>query len=202
VAGLLKYYTVGVETRQLKTPSRNLRSTHRRPRLHHPNVQSPGKELFEAGQTLLEKSGLANFSNRRFVARNDEQIIERDWAAQFDPRFGRYMAWVLFVVGAENLAKAACVCSNVINVSSKTQLEHYVGKKKYFKTLCANTELSGSDKEHTLITGYTALKEIRNRDAHSYRRNKRRANFSSVNDELVPAFNTLLEAMEHGGHRF
>ena len=26
---------------QLKTPSRNLRSTHRRPRLHHPNVQSP-----------------------------------------------------------------------------------------------------------------------------------------------------------------
>ena len=160
------------------------------------------KELFEAGQTLLEKSSLANFSNRRFVARNDEQIIERDWAAQFDPRFGRYMAWVLFVVGAENLAKAACVCSNVINVSSKTQLEHYVGKKKYFKTLCANTELSGSDKEHTLITGYTALKEIRNRDAHSYRRNKRRANFSSVNDELVPAFNTLLEAMEHGGHRF
>ena len=52
------------------------------------------------------------------------------------------MAWVLFVVGAENLAKAACVCSNVINVSSKTQLEHYVGKKKYFKTLCANTELN------------------------------------------------------------
>ena len=38
------------------------------------------KELFEAGQTLLEKSGLANFSNQRFVARNDEQIIERDWA--------------------------------------------------------------------------------------------------------------------------
>ena len=43
MAGLLKYYTVGVETRQLKTPNRNLRSTHRRPRLHHPNVQSPGK---------------------------------------------------------------------------------------------------------------------------------------------------------------
>ena len=41
MAGLLKYYAVGVETRQLKTPSRNLRSTHRRPRLHHPNVQSP-----------------------------------------------------------------------------------------------------------------------------------------------------------------
>ena len=32
MASLLKYYTVGVETRQLKTPSRNLRSTHRRPR--------------------------------------------------------------------------------------------------------------------------------------------------------------------------
>ena len=41
MASLLKYYTVGVETRQLKTPSRNLSSTHRRPRLHHPNVQSP-----------------------------------------------------------------------------------------------------------------------------------------------------------------
>ena len=45
VAGLLKYPTVWVETRQLKTPSRNLHSTHRRPRLHHPNVQSPGWEL-------------------------------------------------------------------------------------------------------------------------------------------------------------
>ena len=30
-----------VETRQLKTPNRNLRSTHRRPRLRHANVQSP-----------------------------------------------------------------------------------------------------------------------------------------------------------------
>ena len=47
MAGLLNYSTVGVEPRQLKTPSRNLRSTHRRPRLHHPNVQSPAnnKEL-------------------------------------------------------------------------------------------------------------------------------------------------------------
>ena len=41
MAGLLTYSTVGVETRQLKTPNRNLRSTHRRPRLRHANVQSP-----------------------------------------------------------------------------------------------------------------------------------------------------------------
>ena len=45
MAGLLNYSTVGVELRQWKTPSRNLRSTHRRPRLHHPNVQSPAGTL-------------------------------------------------------------------------------------------------------------------------------------------------------------
>ena len=57
------------------------------------------KELFEAGQTLLEKSGLANFSNRRFVARNDEQIIERDWAA---------------------LSRAERKCTNGVSMSSVT----------------------------------------------------------------------------------
>ena len=68
------------------------------------------KELFEAGQTLLEKSGLANFSNRRFVARNDEQIIERDWAAQFDPRFGRYMAGCCLWLGRRTWRRPrACV---------------------------------------------------------------------------------------------
>ena len=40
-----------VETRQLKTPRRNLRSTHRRPRLHRPNVQSPAETMW-----LWEKS--------------------------------------------------------------------------------------------------------------------------------------------------
>ena len=56
MAGLLKYYTVGVETRQLKTPSRNLRSTHRRPRLHHPNVQSPANNRVTGGKVISSKT--------------------------------------------------------------------------------------------------------------------------------------------------
>ena len=69
--------------------------------------------LFEAGKALLEKSGLARYSGPSFVASDDKERFDEYWKAEFHPEFGRYMAWVLFSVGAENLAKAACVCNGV-----------------------------------------------------------------------------------------
>ena len=63
--------------------------------------------LFEAGQALVAKSGLAKYSGAYFVACDDEAGFDEYWKREFHPEFGRYMAWVLFSVGAENLAKAA-----------------------------------------------------------------------------------------------
>ena len=44
------------------------------------------------------------------------------------------------------------------------------------------------------------LKDVRNRDAHSYRKNVRDADFPLVEEDFVPAFNILVKAMRHGGH--
>lgn len=74
--------------------------------------------LFEAGKALLGKSRLIRWNRETgvFEARypgNNDCNFEKFWKVKFHPKFGRYIAWVLFSVGAENLAKAACVCNKV-----------------------------------------------------------------------------------------
>ena len=107
------------------------------------------------------------------------------------------MGWVLFSVGAENLAKTACVC-NGVKVSTRATLGTYTNAG-YFRELCKKTGLSG-DPERTLEKGYKRLKEVRNRDAHSYHKNVRSADFPLVKQSFVPAFNVLVEAVRRGGH--
>jgi hypothetical protein len=66
--------------------------------------------LLDAGKTLLLNSGLVLFDVHSFADREDDSEFEQ-YAGCFHERFGRYMAWVWFSVGAENLAKAALVCN-------------------------------------------------------------------------------------------
>ena len=68
------------------------------------------RPIFESSKILLVKSGLVGFSRNCFVAKEPEKEFEKYWARDFDPEYGRYMAWVWFSVGAENLLKAALVC--------------------------------------------------------------------------------------------
>ena len=109
------------------------------------------------------------------------------------------MAWVLFSVGAENIAKAACVCNQVVTAKSKLKLEVYIKSKGRFRDLCKKTGICDDD-EYTLQEGYKRLKRVRDRDAHSYRKNVRSTNFPLVEQTFVPAFNILVEAMRRGGH--
>ena len=67
------------------------------------------RTLFEAGAALLRKSGLVHWSGQTlaFVPTypgTDDSEFEKYLKAEFHPKLGRYMAWVLFSVGAENLA--------------------------------------------------------------------------------------------------
>ena len=78
--------------------------------------------LFEAGKALVEKSGLVRYHAQHFVASDDKARFDRYWKEQFHSEFGRYMAWVLFSVGAENLAKAACLCNGVVKVDHRPTL--------------------------------------------------------------------------------
>ena len=70
--------------------------------------------LFGASKSLLEESGLVCYADQRFTWKNCEEDIEKCWKKRFDAEFGRYMAWVWFSVGAENLVKAALVCSGLL----------------------------------------------------------------------------------------
>ena len=152
--------------------------------------------LFNASRALVEKSGLANYTGCRFVACDDQEEFNRHWEREFHGEFGRYMAWVLFLVGAENLAKAACVCSVVVKMKHKPTLEKFVDK--HFRELPG---LCDGDKDR-LIEGYKKLTDVRNRDAHSYRRDVRSTDFPLVAQTFVPAFNILLKAMRKDCHRF
>ena len=164
--------------------------------MSHANCQV----LFQAGHVLVEKSGLAHYWGPLFVACDNQVTFDEYWEEEFHPTFGRYMAWVLFSVGAENLAKAACVCNGVVKASSKPALEDYTKSKGHFQELCKKTGICG-DVKYTLQEGYKRLKNIRNRDAHTYRKNVRSRDFPLVKQTFVPAFNVVVEAMRLGGHR-
>ncbi len=169
--------------------------------MHHSEYEL----LFEAGKALLVKSGLVCWDEQAFTfapkyQSNDETAFEDWWKKAFHPEFGRYIAWVLFSVGSENLVKAACLCNEVVPKTPKLEtLGTYV--KKHLPKLCKCRNICGKRKTD-LIDGYKLLKDIRNRDVHDYKANERRPNFPDIEKRFVPAFNILAETMKtkhHGG---
>jgi len=76
-----------------------------------------GDKLFNASKELFKNSGLViwNEEQEQFLARNsgDDREFEKYAIEKFGQGFGRYNCWVMFSVGAENLAKAACVCNEI-----------------------------------------------------------------------------------------
>ena len=133
--------------------------------------------------------------------------FEKYVSEQLDPQYGRYIAWVLFSVGAENLAKAACVCSGCVPVSSDG---HYGELGKYMRRVNGEPKghlvrlalaryLTDSDRK-ALTDGYLKLIDIRNRDAHTYVPTVRHLNFPDVEKHFVPAFNILVRTMQCNGH--
>ena len=187
------------------------------------------RKLFGAGKSLLEKSRLVHYGGDSFVGNSDENDFEKYWGDNFDRDFGRYMAWVWFSVGAENLVKAALVCNGLLK--SKPQTLGYPIYSRDTDAACWIHEVlqcqqssSGgygtlghiwrvkldklsecrgvaASKSKELKAAYKYLTEaIRNRDAHSYIKNKRRRDFPAVGGLFVPAFNTLVETMKVRGH--
>ena len=158
------------------------------------------KVLFDAGKSLIEKSGLAKYCDPHFVACDNQDAFDEYWQGAFNPKFGRYMAWLLFSVGAENLAKAACVCNGLVEAKHKKKMEDYIGPKGYFRDLCTMTGICEND-WRTLQKGYKRLKKVRDRDLHSYRPEVRSKNFPLVEQKFIPAVNILVEAMVRGNHQ-
>ena len=187
------------------------------------------KNLFGAGRSLLESSRLVRYTGDVFVPNDDEDGLEKYWQESFDPDFGRYMAWVWFSVGAENLVKAALVCNGLLAgeeqtlgysiYSRDTSTASWIDEVLRSRTSPKGgygmlgdiwrdklDELAacrgiGAIENNTLKAAYKYLTQaIRNRDAHSYIENQRRKDFPAVEGLFVPAFNTLVQAMKGRGH--
>ena len=167
------------------------------------------ENLFLAAKALMEKSRLVSFQDGSFHACTDECAFEKYVGEQLAPKYGRYMAWVLFSVGAENLVKAACVCSGCVPESPTGHygtLGAYLHKKKekldgHLVRLAQQTCLTDDDSKK-LTDGYLELIEIRNRDVHSYVYGVRRLHFAFAEAHFVPAFNVLVGTMQCNGHSF
>lgn len=186
-------------------------------------------KLYEASKRLLEGSRLVRYCAGSFLINGDEEGLEACWRENFDPDFGRYMAWVWFSVDAENLVKAALVCNCLLKArkpnDSYPVYWHDIGKESWIEEVlgtrrnagggygelgdiwkCKLDELSDM-RRHTEAEGkelkaaYKYLTQaIRNRDAHSYVANQRRRDFLAVEPIFVPAFNTLVQTMKDRGH--
>ena len=158
------------------------------------------KEPFDASKALLCKSGLIRWDGETFVpvyTDNDDSKFKKYCKEQFHPRFGRYMAWVLFSIGAENLVKAAYVCSKDDSAPLKWNLGRFTPAK--LVELCKGVDISDCGKDR-LTDGYKLLKRVRNRDLHIYVRDVRGGNFSDVKATFVPAFKILVEVMKRKHH--
>ena len=164
-------------------------------------------KLFLAARTLMEKSCLVLYQENGFHACSDQSAFEQYVNEELDPQFGRYIAWLLFSVGAENLAKAACLCTGTVAVSPTGHygtMGSYLRREKgrlegHLIRLTRKTNLTNEDKQK-LTNGYLELIKIRNRDVHSYVYGVRRLHFGFAEAHFAPAFNVLLGTMQRNGH--
>ena len=163
--------------------------------------------LFLAAKALMEKSRLVLYQGGSFHACTDESAFEKYVGEKLDPQYGRYMAWLMFSVGAENLAKAACVCAAVVRESPTgnygtmgAYLRRVKGRLEgHLVRLAQETCLTGDDNKK-LTDGYLELIKIRNRDVHSYVYGVRQLHFAFAEANFVPAFNALVWTMQRNGH--
>ena len=185
--------------------------------------------LFRAGRSLLEGSGLLRYCGDSFTCNSDQEGLERWWSDSFDTEFGRYMAWVWFSVGAENLVKAALVCNGLLQEEEEnpdypiywrdTDRENWVAEVLQCQENAGggygslgriwDAKLDKLSRKRgipepqgrELKAAYKYLAQaIRNRDAHSYKRNRRRRDFPAVEGVFIPAFNMLIRTMRDRGH--
>ena len=126
---------------------------------------------YRAARKLIEESGLACYhgSPHHFVACT-EQSFEDHWQA-LDPLLGRYMFWLWFEVGGENLAKAACIREKLFTISDHVTMGKCLNKYLQMLPVANPGDLC------TLRKGYKRLACRRNRDAHVFHLNERDAYF-------------------------
>ena len=188
--------------------------------LPDPQMIDAGWRQIVAGGALIIHSKLAfwNAQSLRLLA-SEEHEFETSHKA-LDRQFGRLICWIQFSVGAEYLAKGACILHgcNVIVPANAIRLPlpgddidnwvRLVNKNDPsitepgagFGTL-SNLPLGkilkpGQERDLVLASFKALASAIRKRGAHRYAHHVRSSHFHLVESLFVPAFNILLASLD------
>ncbi len=156
--------------------------------------------LLSAGRELIDISGLAKWSttSESFGVRFSKPGFEAYHVKKFGGDHSRYIAWIVFSVGVENLVKSTLKCNNI--KCTRLTLDGFLRKDKENNLvgLCVQlfTKHPVIDR-NIFLAGLNQLKDFRNRDLHQYAINVRDSNFTEVENNIIPALNELLKALDH-----
>jgi hypothetical protein len=116
----------------------------------------------------------------RLVAAADRDTFNAHWP-RIDPRFGRWLCWVAFAVGAESIVRGAF-----------DVLGHPI---KRFGAADNPWNLILGTNAQTEVDSIKHLARVRNRDAHEYVPEVRDISFPDVETLYVPALNRVLDSL-------
>ena len=185
-------------------------------------MSEDGWNQVKAGIALISWSRLASFdfAQNTFVASYKEEFEFGPGHKNVHLAYGRVICWIVFSVGAEYLAKGACLLAGATAARPAKVIrgpEWHEGTEAWSKLVLADdpntkvTDISlgtlgtlpikkiaalGPNRQIVSATMKYLASAIRNRDAHRYAPNVRAAHFRDVPRLFVPAFNALLHTMD------
>jgi len=139
------------------------------------------------GIELIAWSKLATQTGTQLKAATDQAGFNLHWPT-IDPKFGRWLCWVAFGVGAENVVKGAFA-------------QRQYDLKQFGASLPLKTFLGMPDEHVEFVSTaiFRLATEVRNRDAHEYVPNVRNNDFPYLASEFVPALNHILACLPGQG---
>ncbi|MCY4365311.1 MAG: hypothetical protein OXE17_03680 [Chloroflexi bacterium] len=158
--------------------------------------------LFTAGKSLLLESKLVYWNGIKFEPffRGSCDCDYEAWLkSAFQHEYGRYISWVLFSVGMENLAKAACVCGNTVHKDSSGKYGT-LGKLKNNGIKAYKMNESDPALVASFGSRWEELTSIRYDEAHAYYHETRRRHYEKLEPVLIPFSNDLVSILRSGDH--
>lgn len=137
----------------------------------------------EAGLVAIAWSHLAKWDKYHLVAETNQDAFNSYWP-NIDPKYGRWLCWLAFGVGAESIVKGA------FQLKTGNPLGPFGGSHPWKRLGMPNKHIA------FVSDGILKLaKEVRNRDAHEYVPERRAADFPDIEQRYVPALNHIFDCI-------
>jgi hypothetical protein len=158
--------------------------------------------LFKAGKALILESRLVKWNGFEFEPLFDGNCdcdFEAWLKGAYQHEYGRYISWVLFSVGMENLAKAACVCRKALEKDANGKYGTLSQVRQRGISI-----YKGDVTDPKLVKDFRArwekLEKIRNDEAHAFYIHTRRKHYRELEPHLIPLSNDLVKILRDGDH--